>query len=123
MKLLLKTLIIAFLLPLGAQELKAQDSKYSIDNGPVKEPLSRKIARWRYARDLKAKDRAAERIKEKQKKREEEGRNAMIKRHLANQHPKVRERLKKQKEEESTTYPKKEKEKKLPKKKVKKLEL
>ncbi len=123
MKLVLKMLFIAFLLPLGAQETKAQDTKYSIDNGPIKEPLSRKIARWKYTRDLKSKERAAARIREKQKKREAEGREEMIKRHLANQSPEVRERLKKEMEAESTTYPKKEKKKKLKKKKVKKLEL
>ena len=120
---MLKTLIIAFLLPLGTQALKAQGSKYSIDNGPVKSSLSKKIARWRYERNIKAKDRATERIRKKQKKREAEGRKEMIKRHLGNQHPSVRKRLKKELEAESVSYPRNEKAKKLPKKKVKKLEL
>lgn len=119
MKLLLKTLLVAFLLYLGPPEIRAQDTKYSIDNGSVKAPLYRRIIRWKDERRKKAE----ERHRRKQKRWEEKGRQEMIKRHLANQPPESRARLKKELEAEPNNYPQTDNKRKLPKKKVKKLEL
>jgi len=118
MKLLLRTLIVAFLLSLGSPEIRAQDTKYSID-GPAKVPLSRRIVRWQDERRKKAE----ERHRRKQKRWEEKGRQDMIKRHLANQPPETRARLKKELEAEANNYPVVDNKRKLPKKKIKKLEL
>lgn len=119
MNLLFKTLIVAFLLSLGSPEIRAQDTKYSIDNGSAKAPLSRRIVRWKDERRKKAE----ERHRRKQKRWEEKGRQEMIKRHLAHQPPESRARLKKELEAEANNYPEVDNKRKLPKKKVKKLEL
>jgi len=103
MKLLVKTLMFVFLLPLASIDLQAQGTKYSIDNGPIKAPLRRRIARWRVAQDKKA----TERFKSKQKQREEKGRKQMIKRHLSHQPLEDRKRLQKEMEAKPINYPEK----------------
>ncbi len=105
MRFLLKTILVAVLLFSSVQETRAQSTKnYSIDIGPIKDPLSRKIARMRYNRDKKRKERLAERIKDKQQKEFEKARKESIKRHLADQPPALRKQLEQEMKKGSLPY-------------------
>jgi len=120
MNLPIRTLILILLLPLVSIKLQAQDTKYSIDNGPIKNPRSWRTARGKYERaDNRAKQKAL-RIRERQKKREAEGRKEMIKRHLSHQPPALRKKLEQESEAKSISYPEKEKKCKARKPKAKK---
>jgi|GEM_PF-1576484 hypothetical protein len=91
------TILIALLVFCAPQKTMAQSTKkYSIDLGPVDEPISRKFARMRAKYDKKHKEHLSDRIKEKQEKEFEKARAQSIKKHLANQSPALRKRLEKE---------------------------
>ena len=104
-------------MPLASLEIHAQCTKYSIDNGPIKNPRYWRSARGKYERADNALKRKELRIRKRQKQQEADGRKEMIKRHLANQPAEHRDRFKRELEAKPINYPEKENKQKAPKKK------